>query len=147
MQLTPQEVSAAFWHGATQGAKRSFGYVALVGVPLLTCMAIGWIPTTVIGFGAAILTGISTVLTVGMFSGQNALAQYHQQKHNQIYESKIARLEGIAQQNDITPEDHIQHSPRVSTILEQGAKNAGGSFTDAEEQRATAEPDKGHTIH
>lgn len=144
MQLTPQESSAAFWNGAIQGAKRSLGYVAMIGVPLLALMAFGVIPTSVIGYGAAILTGMSTVFTVGMFSGHNALAQYHQSKHNQLYEAKIARLEGqaIGIEHDI---DEVQHSPRVSTILEQGAKNAGSSFADIEEQRAS-DP-KGHTIH
>ncbi len=145
MQLSAQESSAAFWNGAKQGAKRSFGYVALIGVPLLVLMAFGVIPPTLIGYGAALLTGISTVLTVGMFSGQNALAQYHQSKHNQMYESKLARLEGREQLVEHSV-DEVQHSPRVRTILEQGAKNAVGNFTDVEEDRA-ATADKNHTIH
>lgn len=146
MQLTPQESSAAFWNGAIQGAKRSLGYVALIGVPLLACMVLGYIPPTLIGYGAAILTGISTVFTVGMFSGQNALAQYHQTKHNQMYEGKIAKLEGRAPGLDHEVDD-IQHSPRISTILEEGARSAGGNFADAEDQREQQQPNKGHTVH
>lgn len=145
MQLTPQESSAAFWNGAIQGAKRSLGYVALVGIPLLGLMAFGFIPTTIIGYGAVLLTGLSTVVTVGMFSGQNTLAQYHQSKHNQLYETKIARLEGQAATLD-RELDEVQHSPRVSTILEEGAKGASGSFADAEEEKRAAAP-KSHTIH
>lgn len=146
MQITPQETSAAFWNGATQGAKRSFGYVALVGIPLLTLMVIGVIPPTVIGFGAALLTGISTIVTVGMFSGQNALTQYHQSKHNQLYEAKLAKLEGIENLIDQTVDD-VQHSPHVSTILQEGARSAAASFTDAEEQREASTKAKGPTIH
>lgn len=145
MQLTPQEQSAAFWNGAKQGAKRSFGYVALVGVPLLTLMAFGFIPPTIIGFGAAILTGISTIVTVGMFSGQSALAQYHQSKHNQLYEAKIARLEGRGAELDHEL-DEVQHSPRVSTIIEEGARSANASHAEAEEERREQAP-KSHTIH
>lgn len=145
MQLTPQESSAAFWNGAMQGAKRSLGYVALVGVPLLTCMAFGLIPPTIIGFGAVLLTGMSTVLTVGMFSGQSSLAQYHQSKHNKMYDAKIAQLEGRAA-SLVREIDEVQHSPRVSTIIEEGARSASGSFTDAEDERREQAP-KGHTIH
>lgn len=144
MQLTPQESSAAFWNGAKQGAKRSLGYVALIGVPLLACMAIGIVPLTLISYGAALLTGISTVFTVGMYSGQNALAQYHQSKHNKMYESKLAQLEGRTTALDHEV-DEVQHSPRVSTIIEEGARSASGSFADAEQERA-ARP-KTPTIH
>lgn len=145
MQLTPQESSAAFWNGAIQGAKRSLGYVALVGVPLLGLMIFGVVPTTLIGYGAAVLTGMSTVFTVSMFSGQNALAQYHQSKHNQMYEAKIARLEGQTASLD-QELDEVQHSPRISTILEEGTKTASASFADAEEEKRATAP-KGHTIH
>lgn len=145
MQLTPQEQSAAFWNGAKQGATRSLGYVALIGVPLLACMALGFIPPSLIGYGAAILTGISTVFTAGMFSGQNALAQYHQTKHNKMYEAKLAQLEGRATALDHEMDD-VQHSPRVSTIIEEGARSASGSFADAEDERREQAP-KSHTVH
>lgn len=145
MQLTPQETSAAFWNGAIQGAKRSLGYVAMIGIPLVALMAFGVVPTTLVSYGAALLTAMSTVFTVGMFSGQNALAQYHQSKHNQMYEAKISRLEGQAVGIEHEMDD-VQHSPRVSTILEQGAKNASGSFADAEEEKRSQAPE-GHTIH
>ena len=128
-----------------QGAVRSVGYVALVGVPLLALMAFGVIPATVIGYGAVILTGLSSVVTVGMFSGQNALTQYHQGKHNQLYEAKLAKLEGRDHVIERDMDDG-QHSPRVSTILQEGARSAGGSFTDAEQERSEQSP-KTPTIH
>lgn len=128
-----------------QGAKRSLGYVALIGVPLIGLMMFGVIPPTLIGYGAAMLTGISTVFTVGMFSGQNALAQYHQSKHNKMYESKLAQLEGRATSLD-REVDEVQHSPHVGTIIEQGAKNSTGSFADAEDERREQAP-KARTIH
>lgn len=141
MQLSAQESSAAFWSGAKQGALRSFGYVAAAAVVVGIGMA--FFPGT-ISIGAALLTGISTVFTVGMFSGHQSLAQYHQSKHNQMYESKIARLEG--QDTSITNGiDEVQHSPRITTIIEEGARSASSSFADAEQER-TATP-KNHTIH
>ena len=145
MQLSPQESSTAFWNGAVQGAKRSLGYVALVGLPLIGLMAFGVIPAAVMGYGAVLLTGISTVFTVGMYSGQNALAQYHQSKHNQMYEAQLARLEGRTATLD-REVDEVQHSPRVTTILEEGAKSASGSYADAEEERRADAP-KSRTIH
>lgn len=133
MQLTKQESSAAFWAGAKQGALRSMGYVALAGAVLGIGMATV-IPAGVISIGAAVLTGISTVLTVGMFSGHQALSNYHQQKHNALYEAKIARLEGREPQPEMEPHELVQ-SPRISTILDMGSRTEK-SFAQAEEDRA-----------
>ena len=140
MQLSAQESSAAFWSGAKHGALRSLGYVAAAGIVLAIGMAT-FIPAGTISISAAILTGISTVFTVGMFSGHNALAQYHQSKHNQLYDSRITRLEG--QTPGLNHEVEVVHSPRISTILQEGARS--GSFADSEQERATAP--KNHTIH
>lgn len=146
MQLTPQESSTAFWGGVKTGVARAVAYVAVAGVAVGLVSAI--FPSVAIGLGAAVLTAASTILTIGMYSGHNALAQYHQQKHNAMYEAKIARLEGEVL-NEPTIEDnvaHVQHSPKISTILEQGARSVDSTFAHSEEERAAGET-KAPTIH
>lgn len=146
MQLSKQETAAVFWEGAKKGAGRSIGYVAaLAGVAAAVMIGFG-VPITMLGLGAAVLSGISTIFTVGMFSGQNALAQYHQQKHNAMYEAKLARLEGRAAA--LEQEELLEgpvHSPTLSTILEQGTKPSDRSFAEREEARINAP--SSHSLH
>jgi len=148
MQLTQQETVSAFLAGAKKGLVRSFGYIAavggLIGVGLLT----GIIGPGVIPWGAAILTALSTAVTVGMFSGQQSLSDYHQKKHNDMYAAKIAQLEGRDREilNAIGDDDqHLVHAPKISTILQEGAKEMDRSFAEKEEGRINAPSSR--TLH
>lgn len=146
MQLSQQETARVFWEGAKKGATRSIGYIAMLAGVAAAVMIGFSLPITMLGLGAAVLSGISTIFTVGMFSGQNALAQYHQQKHNAIYEAKLARLEGRA--TALEHEESLEgpvHSPKLSTILEEGAKAYDRSFAEREEERINAPTT--HTLH
>jgi len=137
MQLTTQETASAFWDGAKKGLVRSFGYIAALGLPVGGLMLAGVLPG--VSVTVAVISILSTALTVGMFSGHQALSNYHQQKHNSIYDAKLARLEGRA--TALEQEEMLEgpvHSPRLTTILEEGAKQADRSFAAAEEARINA---------
>ncbi len=158
MQLDPKEKSRVWWKGALKGAASGLvvgvavGFLtaavlyglatfvapaALAGIVGFVSSSTGFYPLTMMAFSAAIssVTGLIT-------GGSQAVAAYHQQKHNARDEAKIIELDGRtrALEQAITP------SRQVDAILARGARTHE-SFRDAETERAAQQAPSTPTIH
>lgn len=96
----------------------------------------GFNPITMMGFNGAI-SAVVGLLT----GGSQAVAAYHQQKHNARDEAKINELDGRTR----ALEQAVAPSRHVDAILARGARNHE-SFREAEAERA-AQAERTPTIH
>lgn len=144
MQLTPQETSDAFWSGIRHGAGRTLTML-IGGATFVACVAATLAGAGVLMCAGILLGGIGAAAAVTLISGQQALTEYHQKKHNDLYEARITRLEGLSPQQEFGSQDRTR-SPHVERILNDGARTKH-SHADAEEQRAAEAEAKGPTIH
>lgn len=159
MELAPQEKSRAWWKGAFKGVLSAIPQGIVIGAVASAILFFGIVPAAAaLGFslGPVFGTFIATATVGGSYTplpmmvfnvallaignaisgGSAAVAAYHQQKHNSMYEARITALE-----QERTPATAQEQSPMRSRamdkILNDGPRHQH-SHADTETQRDAA---------
>jgi hypothetical protein len=156
MKLSRQETWGAWWRGAAKGALGGLvmgAVLGLAGAVLLYYAAASVLPVFMLDMIAnagvfnpwplTLFSASSFAITKAITDGGGAVKEYHQSKHNMMYDARISALEGREQ----ILEEALNTSQTVKKILAHGAVPSKSFAESLEESRDQAAQEKSHTLH